>query len=226
MSAFPASPRTAQKLVVPPGVDTAKLLMGDWWKEEDLPISWDRLLPGGPLCVEVGFGGGEFLLGLARLNPDSRFVGIECFGEGHRRLMKAVAEAGLTNAISMVGDAYVVMNLAFHDASLTSLMVNFSDPWPKARHARNRLLSEEFLRIVARKLAPCGKVYAATDDVSYAEQASQVFSAQSELESRHPGQPWLHQSPHPIQTRYERKWIAEGRPLHYFVFEKGQRHAL
>jgi len=220
VSAFPASPRTAQKLVVPPGVDPAKLLMGDWWKEEDLPVSWDRILPGDALCVEVGFGGGEFLLDMARMNPGARFVGIERFGEGHRRLMKALAEAGITNAISMVGDAYVVMNLAFRDASLDSVTVNFSDPWPKARHARNRLLSEEFLKIVARKLAPGGTAYAATDDVPYAEQASQAFAALPMLESRHPGQAWLSRSPHPVQTRYERKWIAEGRPLHYFVFEK------
>ena len=220
MSAFPASPRTAQKLVVPPGVDPAKLLMGDWWKEEDLPVSWDRILPGDALCVEVGFGGGEFLLDMARMNPGARFVGIERFGEGHRRLMKALAEAGITNAISMVGDAYVVMNLAFHDASLDSVTVNFSDPWPKARHARNRLLSEEFLRIVASKLTPGGTAYAATDDVAYAEQAEEVFSALPQFESRHPGQPWLSRSPHLVQTRYERKWITEGRPLHYFVFEK------
>jgi tRNA G46 methylase TrmB len=76
------------------------------------------------------------------------------------------------------------------------------------------------MRIGARQLAPGGTAYAATDDVAYAEQADQVFASLHQLESRHPGQPWLSRSPHPVQTRYERKWIAEGRPLHYFVFEK------
>lgn len=220
MSAFPCQARTAERLRVPPGVDPVRLLLGDWWKEEDLPVQWDRLLPGGPLYVEVGFGGGEFLLDMARLQPDARFVGIERFGEGHRRLTKAMADAGICNALSMVGDAYILMNLAFADASLASVIVNFSDPWPKARHAKNRLLSEEFLHIVARKLARGGVLYAATDDVPYADQASQAFSAVGDLRSTHPGEPWLRRSPHPVQTRYERKWLAEGRPLHYFIFEK------
>jgi len=147
-------------------------------------------------------------------------VGIEHFGEGHRRLTKALAEAGIDNALSMVGDAYILMNLAFSDASLASVIVNFSDPWPKARHAKNRLLSEEFLGIVARKLTSGGVVYAATDDVPYADQARQAFAAIGALRSRHPGDPWLTRSPHAEQTRYERKWIAEGRPLHFFIFER------
>lgn len=220
VSAFPCNTRTAEQVRVPEGIEPARLLLGDWWKEQDLPLEWDRLLPGGPLHVEAGFGGGEFLLEMARLHPGDRFVGIEHFGEGHRRLTKALAEAEIGNALSMVGDAYILMNLAFADASLASVTVNFSDPWPKARHAKNRLLSKEFLGIVARKLVPGGVVYAATDDVPYAERARQAFAATRALRSRHPGEPWLGRSPHPARTRYERKWIAEGRPLHYFVFER------
>ena len=194
--------------------------MGDWWKEVDLPVAWDRILPGGPLAVEVGFGGGEFLAGMARLNPDTRFVGIERFGEGHRRLLKILAGDGLRNVLPMVGDAYVLMNLAFAEESVASVTVNFSDPWPKARHARNRLLREEFLHIVARKLARGGLLYAATDDVPYAYEAADALAGVASLASRHPEARWLSESPFPVRTRYERKWMAEGRPLHYFVYQK------
>jgi len=204
----------------PSGVDPTRYILGDWWKEEDLPVHWDRVFPGGPMTVEVGFGGGEFLVGMAAASPDARFVGIERFGEGHRRLLAALPVAGVRNVLSMVGDAYILMNLAFADASLTCVTVNFSDPWPKARHARNRLLTAEFLDLAARKLERGGLVTAATDDAPYAQQAAEAFDAVESLESRHPGVPWLTESPHPVRTRYERKWIAEGRPLHYFTYAK------
>ena len=220
MSIVPPTARIADLLKTPPGVDPTHLMLGDWWKEEDLPVDWGRVFPPGPLRVEVGYGGGEFLLDMARLDRGARFVGIERFGEGHRRLLRALAASGLENVLSMVGDAYILLNLAFSDASLSSVTVNFSDPWPKARHAKNRLLTEEFLQIVARKLAPGGRFFAATDDVPYAHQAAESLSAVRALKSAHPDQPWLRESPHPMRTRYELKWIAEGRPLHYFVFEK------
>ena len=201
-------------------IDPARLILGNWWKDEDLPMDWDRLLPGGPLCVEVGFGGGEFLAGMAAANPQSRFVGIERFAEGHRRLLKAVQAAGLENVLSMVGDAFIGLSLAFHEASLESVTVNFSDPWPKTRHAAKRLLSEEFFRIAARKLRPGGTLFAATDDVPYALQAGEAFAAVPSLESLHPGRPFMCESPHPVRTRYEIKWAAEGRPLHYFAYRR------
>ena len=172
------------------------------------------------MAVEVGFGGGEFLAGMAAASPGTRFVGIERFGEGHRRLLASLPQAGLHNVLSMVGDAYILMNLAFADASLSSVTVNFSDPWPKARHARNRLLTKEFLGLAARKLERGGVLYAATDDAPYARQAAEAFGDVEFLESRHPGAPWLTESPHSVRTRYERKWMAEGRPLHYFIYAK------
>lgn len=204
----------------PARVEPTRYILGDWWKEVDLPVRWDNIFPGGPLAVEVGFGGGEFLVAMAAASPGTRFVGIERFGEGHRRLLASLQEAGQHNVLSMVGDAYILMNLAFAEASLQSVTVNFSDPWPKARHERNRLLRGEFLELVARKLQTGGLVYAATDDAPYALQAAEAFSEVGSLQSRHPGDRWLSESPHPVRTRYERKWMAEGRPLHYFIYSK------
>ena len=201
-------------------LDPLRLSLGDWWKEEDLPVDWDGLLPGGPLVVEVGFGGGEFLLSLAAQFPERRFVGIERFGEGHRRLQQALAASGLRNVLAMVGDAFVILGVAFENESLEAVHINYSDPWPKARHANRRLLSREFLTIAARKLKPGGRLYAATDDVSYAREAAEAFSSLPLLTSLHPGRDWMETSSHGVTTRYERKWRAEGRPLHYFAFER------
>src|SRR5512143_265927 len=69
VTGFVLPPRAARNLAAPEGVDLARLLLGDWWKEEDLPLDWERFLPGGPLHAEVGFGGGELLLAMAARDP-------------------------------------------------------------------------------------------------------------------------------------------------------------
>ena len=149
-----------------------------------------------------------------------RYIGIERFAEGHRKLVKKLQRGNLSNVLTMVGDAYIILNLAFEDASLNSVTINCPDPWPKKRHAKRRLFTEEFFRIVARKLRPAGTLYLATDDRPYAEQAVEALSAIEELASTHPDMPWLERSPYPVRTRYEDKWLHEGRRLHYFVFRK------
>ena len=201
-------------------ISESGLLLGDWWKEEDLPVNWDAVFPGGPISVEVGFGAGEFLLSLARREPVARFVGIERFREGHQKLVKAFRREGLTNILPMVGDAFVIMNLAFCNGSLSRVYSNFPDPWPKPSHARKRLYVKEFFDIVAKKLAPGGKLFLATDSPPLADQALLEISSVEGLRPALDGIPWLEESPHETATRYEKKWKAEGRPIRYMIYER------
>lgn len=204
----------------------ARMDLGDWWKELDLPIRWDLILQGERLNVEVGYGSGELLLSLAARNPKQSFIGIERYARGHRKLIAAARRKRLRNLISMVGDAYVLINIAFEDASLNGLTCKFADPWPKARHAKRRLYTVEFFSLVARKLRPGGRLALATDDRSYALQAADALASTPGLRSTHTDLKWLDESPAPLKTRYEEKWIAEGRPLHYFLYERRKQPCL
>lgn len=201
-------------------IEPARLLLGDWWKEKEHPIAWEEVLPGGPMNLEVGFGGGEYLLGMAELYPDQRFVGVERFAEGHRNLVQSALRMGLANVLGLVGEAHVVTETCFADGTLESVTLNFSDPWPKARHASRRLFAVEFLGLAARKLRPGGLLRLATDDGLYARQAVEELSRVPLVQSTHPERPWLESSPSPLRTRYEEKWIRAGRPLHYLVHER------
>jgi tRNA (guanine-N7-)-methyltransferase len=199
-----------------------RLELGDWWKDEDLPIDWDRFLKPGPTKLEIGYGGGDFLLEMALMEPSARFIGIERFGEGHRRLVKRMMQAQARNVLPVMGDAYILLNLLFADASLDAIYINCPDPWPKARHASKRLLTEELFAIAARKLCPGGRIHVSTDDAPYSIQAARAFSKTAALESSHPEEQWLLKSPYPTQTRYERKWRREGREMRYFIYKRKQ----
>jgi tRNA (guanine-N7-)-methyltransferase len=198
----------------------SRLPLGDWWKDEELPLEWDGLFRGGPLNVEVGFGKGEFLLTQAAENPHMRYVGLEMYREGFQHLVKMLERSEVENVLPLEGDAYIVMNLAFAEGSLHGIYVNYPDPWPKEKHARRRLFTEEFFSIAARKLEPGGHLFLATDDPEYAGQAMEQLRPVRSLRSTHPGRPFLDRSPYSVSTRYESRWIAEGRPLHYIVYER------
>jgi tRNA (guanine-N7-)-methyltransferase len=174
-----------------------------------------------PLVVEIGFGRGEFLLELAAKQPATAFVGIEISFKRTLKMARKVAAAGLRNVRLVEGRGQVIAKL-LEPESVSDLWVNFSDPWPKDRHASRRIFQPEFVRDVAQALAPRGRLHVATDDARYAEEIDAVLSSEELLANDFAPQPWQSALPDRIQTGYELDWIADGRSLHFFEYE---RHA-
>lgn len=194
--------------------------IGDWWKEEELPFDLSLFGKFKNIAVEVGFGFGEFLVSIAEIEKETLFFGIEKYGEGLRKLVGRIKKDNITNIIPLSGDAYVIMQVFFGDKSIERIYVNFPDPWPKKRHQKRRILTEEFFRLAERKLNDKGILYFATDDRMLAK------FAQSEIEKipkfknmLHPHK-FLSDSPYLARTRYENKWMKEGKQLFYFVYGK------
>ena len=102
-----------------------------------------------PLHIEVGMGKGRFLMDMARLHPEINYVGIEMYDSVLLRAIQkreALAEEGqqLPNLMFMRMDARLLPEV-FEKGEVEKIYLNFSDPWPKARHASRRLTSREFL---------------------------------------------------------------------------------
>ena len=108
-----------------------------------------------PLHLEIGCGNGFFLAGLAQQRPDVNLLGIEIRYKRTVLCARKIANAGITNArIARYHAAY--LDDLFEPGSLHAIYVNHPDPWSKARHEKNRLISRWFLEDVARLLAPGG----------------------------------------------------------------------
>ena len=100
------------------------------------------------LHIEIGMGKGQFLLTLAKQNPDINYIGVERYSSVLlRALEKYETEefCGLENIRFICMDANDIAEV-FAPEEVDKIYLNFSDPWPKARHARSRLTSKEFLR--------------------------------------------------------------------------------
>ena len=102
-----------------------------------------------PIHIEVGMGKGRFLMDMAKLHPEINYIGIEMYDSVLLRALQKrekLEEAGekLDNLKFMCVDARLLPEI-FEKGEIQRIYLNFSDPWPKARHAKRRLTSREFL---------------------------------------------------------------------------------
>lgn len=134
-------------------------------------------VPSGAI-LEIGFGFGEATVELAALFPDIPVVAVDVHTPGIGHVLQQIEKRGLTNLIVAEGDArFLVSRLS--KATLRGVRVFFPDPWPKKRHHKRRLVSEEFLLDLARIVEPGGFLHVATDWNDYAEWAHQNIAVSS-----------------------------------------------
>jgi len=97
-----------------------------------------------PICLEIGMGKGDFIINMALKYPNINFVGIEKYASVLMQAVKKIENLEIPNLKLMNIDASTI-NEAFKE-KIDTLYLNFSDPWPKKRHAKRRLTSENFLK--------------------------------------------------------------------------------
>lgn len=175
----------------------------------------------GPVVVdvlEIGSGMGDATVAMAAADPDRSYLAVEVHTAGVANLLRLLDEAGLANVRVAHGDALAVVRDRIPPDSLRAIHVFFPDPWPKARHAKRRLIQPERVELLAGRLAPGGLLHCATDDPGYAEQMLEVLSG-STLTNVHSG--FAGRPEHRPVTRYERRGLADGRPSSDLIFRRG-----
>lgn len=128
--------------------------------------NWSRIFGNDhPIHIEVGMGKGRFLLTLAGQNPGINYIGVEKYSSVLvRALEKADALDPPLRNIRFVRMDAENLHLMFAENEVARIYLNFSDPWPKDRHARRRLTSREYLQRYDRILQPDGRVEFKTDN--------------------------------------------------------------
>ena len=180
------------------------------------PIDWPAMFGRmAHLSVEIGCGGGRWLIGAAESNPEKNYVGLEIAGEFYNILRERSAKRGLKNLKVARIDGAWLMRDRFADNSIDEYHIYFPDPWPKKRHNKRRLLSDEFCAQLQRTLKPGGILWFATDHKEYYSvvlpRLAKVLPVQE-----HP-EPWPDAPAG--RTNFEAKYIVQGRPI-YRLFAK------
>ena len=168
-----------------------------------------------PIHIEIGMGKGRFIMDLAALNPNINYIGIERYTSVLLRAVQKIEENPLPNVKFLCVDAATLPEI-FAEEEVNRIYLNFSDPWPKDRHARRRLTSSEFLARYDQFLAKNGRLEFKTDNVGLFD-----FS----LEEINNSEVWhidvhtydLHEDPMlnfgNVMTEYEEKFSSIGNPI-------------
>jgi tRNA (guanine-N7-)-methyltransferase len=178
-----------------------------------------QLVPPLSLVVEIGFCRGEFMLEMARRHPKRAYLGVEISFKRVLKMARRLALTDVENIRLVEADGEGVVESLLGDASVDEFWINFPDPWPKARHARRRIVQPEFVSQMASRLVDGGVVQVATDDRTYAEEIDRVLAAEPLLRNMH-ASPWISEVEGRLETSYETAWRAQGRPLHFFAYER------
>ena len=185
-----------------------------------LAFAPERLDPTRPLRLEIGFGGGEHLAHQAELNRDTLFIGAEPFINGVAKLLALIEARKLGNVIIHADDARELFE-RLPDQSLERIYLLYPDPWPKARHQRRRLVSQETLKHFHRMLKPGGLFLFASDIAHYVQWTLfETRKAQGFTWLAESAEDWRTPFPDWIETRYEAKAKREGRVPCYLTFRR------
>jgi tRNA (guanine-N7-)-methyltransferase len=171
-----------------------------------------------PTVLEIGFGMGEATAQIARLMPDTNFLGCEVHEPGVGALLKRIGEQDLANIRVVQHDAVEVLEHMVPAQSLAGVHVFFPDPWHKARHNKRRLIQAPLVRKLVSRLRERGYLHCATDWQEYAQQMLEVLSAEPELENTAAAYaPRPHYRP---LTKFENRGLKLGHGVWDLVFRK------
>lgn len=166
-----------------------------------------------PVEIEVGMGKGRFILELAGQNPEINYVGIERYSSVLLKALQKREMLELPNIYFMCVDARGLTEI-FDEGEVRRIYLNFSDPWPKDRHAGRRLTSPDFMAVYDKILRKDGVVEFKTDnrelfDYSMESVPEAGWSVREHTFDLH----HCEMAAGNVMTEYEEKFSAAGKPI-------------
>lgn len=183
------------------------------------PGSWNEIFGNdNPIRIEIGMGKGKFIHTMAKLHPEINYVGIEKYSSVLLRAIQKMEEEELPNLKFIRMDAEDITKV-FGQGEVDRIYLNFSDPWPKDRHAKRRLPSREFLGRYDVILKKDGLLEFKTDnrplfDFAVEELEPAGWKAQVITYDLHADEKLMEGN---VMTEYEEKFSAMGNPICKYV---------
>ena len=171
-----------------------------------------------PIHIEIGCGKGQFMMGLAKHFPDINFIAIEKYDSVLVRCLEKVSQDDIPNLKLVLLDALMLKEV-FDKGEVEEIYLNFSDPWPKDRHAKRRLPSREFLARYDQFLVKDGRLEFKTDnrdlfDFALEELEPAGWKAEAVTRDLHHDEKLCAGN---IMTEYEEKFSAQGNPIYKYI---------
>jgi tRNA (guanine-N7-)-methyltransferase len=170
--------------------------------------------------LEIGFGNGNFLYNLATQQPENLFIGCEPYLNGVANLLNNIQQDALNNIYIWPDDANILLSMA-NDNVFDEVYLLFSDPWPKNKHHKRRIVNQDFLLKIANKLKEHGNLIIATDHLEYAKWIiKQIIMNDLFKFNEDNVYSWYMEKDDYIKTKYQLKAERKSIKSFYFHLEK------
>ena len=174
-----------------------------------------------PIRIEIGMGKGRFIMDLAKLNPNVNYIGIEKYSSVLIRGIQKLEADPLPNLYFIRMEAEEITSV-FAKGEVDRIYLNFSDPWPKDRHAKRRLPSREFLRRYDEILIPEGVIEFKTDNHDLFQFALEELEPAGwkivqMTEDLHNNAQMMEGN---VMTEYEERFSSKGNPIYKYVIAR------
>lgn len=174
-----------------------------------------------PVRIEIGMGKGRFIMDLARMNPDINYVGIEKYSSVLLRGIQKMEAEPLPNLYFIRMEAEEITQV-FGREEVDRIYLNFSDPWPKDRHAKRRLPSREFLHRYDEILRKDGVIEFKTDNhdlfrFALDELEPAGWHLNQVTEDLHHDEEMMRGN---VMTEYEEKFSSLGNPIYKYIISR------
>ena len=170
-----------------------------------------------PICLEIGMGKGDFIINMALKYPDINFIGLEKYQSIVVRAIEKLEKLELNNLKLICIDALELGDIFFKE--IDTIYLNFSDPWPKKRHAKRRLTSDTFLPIYDNVFKGVKRIVQKTDNVglfeysivSLSKYGYKIMDVSLDLHATDKDN---------VMTEYEKKFSSQGVRINYLEAQK------
>lgn len=152
-------------------------------------------------------GKGDFIIGMAKKHPNVNYVGIEMYDSVIVRAVQKLAEQNLPNLRLINMDASMINDVFLNEVD--TLYLNFSDPWPKKRHAKRRLTSHEFLKKYDGVFKADKKIFQKTDNVDLFSYSIESLSTYGYVLKNVTMDLYANMIDDNVQTEYEKRFVSE-----------------
>lgn len=158
-----------------------------------------------PISIEIGMGKGDFIIGMAKENPDVNFVGIEMFDSVIVRAVQKLEEIELDNLKLIRMDANNIEDVFYKE--IDTIYLNFSDPWPKNRHEKRRLTSHNLLSKYDSIFKNTKKIFQKTDNIDLFSYSIESLSTYGYILKNVTLDLYNNMIDGNVQTEYEKKFV-------------------
>jgi tRNA (guanine-N7-)-methyltransferase len=166
------------------------------------------------VVLEVGFGNGENTLALAKQNPDTLYIASEVYLAGIGSLLGEIVDGAIPNIFITSGDIRLLID-DIKEPVFDDVIVICPDPWPKLKHHKRRMLTNEFFKLIHPTILDGGELFMSTDVEDYAESITEQLGMSVGFQRNDSS---LYEAS--SLTKFQRRAMNEGRKIYPFSLKK------